>query len=209
MTHTMELTIRSQIRNSNKTLTSKVKFSCVHATKIDWANAKIKYEHQVSQTDVQISYQTCPVWRLVCHRSFSPGWNHRQACRCSMVSSDHSGTPCTPLGHRDTGSRRHQTRRHGWPLLDLLPSSPLWTEKQINDKMPARVSRKIESRNTHLVESRKTHVAVFSGSLNWLISRSLSVADVLPSSPVDRHSSSLNTEAPEHTLTGSNITQKL
>lgn len=38
---------------------------------------------------------------------------------------------------------------------------------------------------THLVESKKTHVVVFSGSLNWLISRSRSEADVLPSSPAD------------------------
>lgn len=35
----------------------------------------------------------------------------------------------------------------------------------------------------HLVDSRKTQAEVLDGSLNWLISRSLSEAAVLPSSP--------------------------
>ena len=37
--------------------------------------------------------------------------------------------------------------------------------------------------NSHLVERRKTWIALLSGSLNWLISFSRSIADVLPSSP--------------------------
>ena len=37
--------------------------------------------------------------------------------------------------------------------------------------------------NPYLVERRKTWIAVLSGSLNWLISFSRSIADVLPSSP--------------------------
>lgn len=36
----------------------------------------------------------------------------------------------------------------------------------------------------HLVDSRKTQAEVLDGSLNWLISRSLSEAVVLPSSPL-------------------------
>lgn len=75
-------------------------------------------------TYVKFSYRTCPVWRLVCHRSFSPRWNHRRGGKWSKVSSDRSGTPDTPPEHRDTGSRRHQTQRHGWPRSDLPPSIP-------------------------------------------------------------------------------------
>lgn len=48
------------------------------------------------------------------------------------------------------------------------------------------ISGKKERRGLYLVERRKTQAALFSGSLNWLISRSLSEADVLPSSPEDK-----------------------
>lgn len=133
-----------------------------------------------------LTHQTCPVWRFAGHRSFSQGWSHTPAGRYDKTSSDRNGRHGTRPGHRDRGSRMHRKPPHGLLQSGLRPNNQPWKPQQsqfsawlfwisLNVKLQC---------HCYLVERRKTQAEVLDGSLNWLISLSLSEAVVLPSSPL-------------------------
>ena len=141
---------------------------------------------------LQLTHQTCPVWRSVGRRSSSPGWSRTPVDRCDMAFSVHSGRRGTRPERHGRDSRRHQTPPHGSPRSGSRPDNQPWGPEKSAISLCLLFLRLINLQTCislilwvcYLVDSRKTHAEVLEGSLNWFISLSLSEAVVLPSSPL-------------------------